>query len=152
MSGGIGFDVENQLSVAQAFTGAATVSTHSYKKQTAAQDLSIGRRMSLLVMSADGVSPGAGSTHTLEAIQADDAALTSNVQVIGSATGVLAADLALGKQVEVPIRQGSMSKQYIGFRHTATGGVTTATLDVYFMPQDEIAEYKSFPKINDAIV
>lgn len=44
------FDIENQLSVAQAFTGSATVSTHSYKKQSAAQDISIGRRMALLVL------------------------------------------------------------------------------------------------------
>jgi hypothetical protein len=143
------FDIENQLSVEQAFTGAATVSTHSYKKQTAAQDLSIGRRMALLVLPV--VAAGAGSTHLLEAIQADDAALTSNVQVIGSASGILAVDLGLGDQVEVPIRQGSMSKQYIGFRHSCTGGVTTLTADVYLVPQDEIAQYKSFPKINNAV-
>ena len=32
------FDIENQLSVEQAFTGAATVSDDSYKKQTAAKE------------------------------------------------------------------------------------------------------------------
>lgn len=143
------FDIENQLSVAQAFTGGATVSTHSYKKQTATQDLSIGRRMALLVMAT--VNAGAGSTHTLEAIQATDAALTAAVEVIGSAT-VLAADFIKGKEIEVPIVQGSMHKQYIGFRHTASGGTTTVTADVYFVPADEIAQYKSFPKINDAEV
>lgn len=146
------FDIENQLSVAQAFTGAATVSSHSYQKQTAAQDISIGRRMALLVMAA-GVAPGAGTTHTLEAIQADDAALTSNVQVLNTVTVTTASGLLdLGKAVELPIPQGVMSKQFIGFRHTATGGTTTATLDVYLVPQDEIALYKSFPKINDAAV
>jgi hypothetical protein len=143
------FDIENQLSVEQAFTGAATVSTHSYKKQTAAQDLSIGRRMALLVLPV--VAAGAGSTHLLEVIQATDAALTAGVEVIGSASGILAADLGLGDQVEVPIRQGSMTKQYIGFRHSCTGGVTTLTADVYLVPQDEIAQYKSFPKINNAV-
>lgn len=143
------FDVENQLSVAQEFTGAATVSTHSYKKQTAAQDLSIGRRMALLVMPT--VNAGAGSTHTLEAIQADDAALTSNVEVLSTVT-VLAADLVKGKEIEIPIPQGVMDKQYLGFRNSSTGGTTTVTLDVYLVPQDEIAQYKSFPKINDADV
>lgn len=138
------FDIENQLSVAQAFTATA-VSTHSYKKQTAAQDLSIGRRMALLAMAT--VAAGAGSTHVLEVIQADDAALTSNVAVLGSVT-VLAADLVPGKEFEIPIPQGTMDQMYVGFRNTITGGTTTVTLDVYFMPQDEIAQYKSFPKIN----
>lgn len=147
--GGIRHDVENQMSVAQAFTGAATVSTHSYKKQTAAQDLSIGRRMALLV--APTVNAGAGSTHVLEAIQADDAALTSNVQSLASIS-VLAANLVKGVEIEIPIPQGVMTKQYLGFRNTATGGTTTVTLDVYLVPQDEIAKYKSFPKITDATV
>ena len=61
------FDIENQLSVEQAFTGATTVSTNSYQKQTAIQDLSIGRRMALLVLPS--VAAGAGSTHTLDVIQ-----------------------------------------------------------------------------------
>lgn len=142
------FDIENQLSVAQAFTATA-VSTNSYKKQSAAQDISIGRRMALLVLPT--VAAGAGSTHVLECIQADDAALTSNVEVLGSVT-VLAAALTVSDVIEVPIPQGVMSKEYIGFRDTISGGTTTVTLDVYLVPQDEISKYKSFPKINDAEV
>jgi len=147
--GGIRHDVENQLSVGQAFTGAATVSTHSYKKQTAAQDLSIGRRMGLLVLPT--VNAGAGSTVQIEAIQADDAALTSSVQALASVS-VLAANFIKGKEIEVPIPQGVMTKQYLGARVTITGGTTTASMDTYLVPQDEIASYKSFPKINDATV
>jgi hypothetical protein len=105
--------------------------------------------MALLVMPT--VNAGAGSTHTLEAIQADDAALTSGVQVLSAVTK-LAVDLVKGKEVEVPIPQGVMTKKFLGFRHTATGGTTTVTLDVYLVPQDEIAQYKSFPKINNALV
>lgn len=143
------FDVENQLCVAQAFSGAATVSTNSYKKQTAAQDLSIGRRMALLIMPT--VAAGASSNHTLEVIQADNAALTSNVEVLATITKT-AAQLVLGEEIELPIPQGVMTKQYIGYRHTAADGTPTVTLDVYLVPQDEIAQYKSFPKINDAEV
>jgi hypothetical protein len=143
------FDIQNQLSAAQAFTGGATVSTNSYKKQTAAQDLSIGRRMALLVMPT--VAAGAGSTHTLEAIQATDAALTAGVDNLATVT-VLAANLTKGAVIEIPIPQGVMTKQYLGFRHTASGGTTTVTVDVYLVPQDEIAMYKSFPKINHADV
>lgn len=149
MSGGIRFDIENQLSVEQAFTGGATVSTHSYAKQTAAQDLSIGRRMALLGQVV--VAAGAGSTHTMQVIQADDAALTSNVEVLNTVT-LAAALLVKGYEFEVPIPQGVMTKKYIGFRNSSSGGATTVTLDVFLVPQDEIAKYKSFPKVVDAAV
>ena len=143
------FDIENQLSVAQAFTGSATVSTHSYAKQSAAQDISIGRRMALLVLPT--VAQGAGSTLTVEAIQADDAALTSNVEVLATVTAI-AANMTLGDQLEVPFPQGTMTKQYLGARLTLATGTTTITADIYLVPQDEIAQYKSFVKINDAAV
>lgn len=147
---GTRFDVENQLSVNQAFTGAAAVSEHSYKKQTAAQDLSIGRRMALLVLPT--VAAAAGSTVQIEAIQADDAALTTNVEALSSVS-VAAADFILGNEFEVPFPQGSMSRQYLGARVTITGaGGTTASMDTYFVPQDENVKYKSFTKINDAAV
>jgi hypothetical protein len=143
------FDIENQLSDAQAFTGSATVSTNSYKKQTAAQDISIGRRMAIAVFFS---AAGAGTTHTLEAIQADNAALTSNVESLASVS-IDTDDINLGYPVEVPIPQGVMDKQYLGFRHTASSGTTTATIDAFLMPQDEITEkFKGFPKAVDADV
>lgn len=141
------FDIENQLCVEQAFTGAATVSTNSYQKQSAAQDLSIGRRMSLLVLPT--VAAGAGSTVTIEAIQADNAALSSGVQSLSSVS-VAAASCTPGDQIEVPFPIGSMSKQFLGARVTVAGGTTTVTLDVYLVPSDEIAKYKSFPKVVEA--
>lgn len=143
------FDIENQLSVAQAFTGAAAVSTNSYQKQSAAQDISIGRRMALLVLPT--VAQGAGSTMTVEVIQADDAALTSNVEALSS-VDVVAANMTLGDQLEVPIPQGVMTKQFLGARVTLASGTTTITADIYLVPQDEIAQYKSFVKVNDAEV
>ena len=143
------FDIENQLSVAQAFTGAATVSTNSYQKQSAAQDISIGRRMALLLLPT--VAQGAGSTMTVEAIQADDAALTSNIEVLNTVT-VIAANMALGDQLEIPFPQGTMTKEFLGARVTIATGTTTITCDIYLVPQDEIAHYKSFVKVNTAEV
>lgn len=142
------FDIENQLCVAQAFTATA-VSSNAYEKQTAAQDLSIGRLMALVVYPT--VAAGAGSTHVLACIQADNAALTTNVEVLGSIT-VLAAALTVGSKHIIPIPQGTMSRKYIGFRDTISGGTETVTLDVYLVPQDEIDTYKSFPKAVDADV
>ena len=143
------FDAENQLCVAQAFTGAATVSGNSYQKQSAAQDLSIGRQMSIIFIPT--VAAGAGSTHTLEAVQADNSALTSNLAVLAAIT-VAAADLTVGSVHEIPIPKGVMDQLHIGFRNTSTGGTTTVTGDAYLVPSDEVPKYKSFVKVVDAEV
>jgi hypothetical protein len=143
------WDFENQLSVNQAFTGAAAVSTHSYQKQSAAQDIGIGRRLALLV--APSVAGGAGSSSLIEAIQADDAALTSNVEVLSSVT-IAAALLTVGSYHEVPIPQGKMTKQFLGARITITGGTTTLTANIYIVPQDEIPAFKAFPKQNNPVI
>ncbi len=141
-------DIENQLSVAQDFTGAATVATNSYKKPSAAQDISIGRPMSLLVIPT--TAAGAGSTHTMEAVQTTNGT-TGGLLVLATVTK-LAAALTVGAAFEIPIPQGSMTLQYIGFRNTSTGGTTTVSLDVYLVPSDEIPHYKSFPKVINAAV
>lgn len=146
---GMRFDIENQLSSAQAFTGAATVSTNSYKKQSAAQDLSIGRRMALLCIVT--TAAGAGSTHTMDAIHASAADLTTGKAVLATVS-IVAATLTAGYVFEIPIPQGVMTLQYLGFQNTSTGGTTTVSLDVYLVPQDEIPYYKSFPKVVDAAV
>lgn len=141
-------DVQNELSSSQAFTGAATVSTNSYAKQSAAQDISIGRRVALLVYFH---AAGAGTSHTLEAIEATNAALSTSVGALSSVT-ITTANLPVDKFVEVPVPQGTMTKQYLGFRHTATGGTTTATISCWIVPMDEIPKYKSFPKVVSAAV
>lgn len=143
------FDVENQLSAAQAFTGAATVSTNAFDMQDADRDMFIGRRMALYC--AVTTAAGAGSTHTMEAITATDTALTASVTSLVSKS-IAAATLVVGYVFELPIPQGVSVQRYLGFRNTATGGTTTVSLDVYIMPQDEIPFYKSFPKVVDADV
>jgi hypothetical protein len=138
------WDLENQLSAAQAFTGSATVSTNSYQKQSAAQDLSIGRKMCVVCIPT--VAAGAGSTHTLDVIQADVTALTTNKEVIATLS-VLAAALTVGSVHVIPIPEGVMDRLHLGFQNTATGGTTTVTLDAYLVPFDEVPKYKSFPKV-----
>lgn len=142
------FDLENQLSVAQDFTTIA-VTTNSYQKQSAAQDLSIGRKICLLYLVT--TAAGASTSVLFEAIQADDAALTSNVLALASVTKA-AALLPKGAKVVVPFPSGSMSQLYIGGRVTCTGGTATVSVDCYIVPLDEVANYKSFPKVVDAAV
>lgn len=145
-------DLANQLSALQAFTGGATVSTNSFQIANyngSKPDISIGRRYSILGLVT--TAAGAGSTHTMDAIQADDAALTSNVGVLATRS-FLAAALTLGQAFDVPIPQKTISKLFIGFRNTATGGTTTVTLDVYLLPSDEIPAFRTFAKVVDAAV
>lgn len=136
-------DYEDQVCRTQAFAATA-VSGSSIDTLVAATDMFIGRRMAGLFIPS--VAAGAGSTHVLAVVEADDAALTSNVTVLGSVT-VLAAALTVGAMIEIPVPQGVKARRYIGIRDTISGGVTTVTADAWIVPQDEINKYKSFPKV-----
>ena len=137
------FDYQDQVCEDQAFTGAATVSEDSWDSQDADRDLFIGRRMAFLCVPK--VAQGAGSSMKIEAIAASDSALTSNVEVLGTIDGVTGA--ALGDEIEVPILPLLKTRRYVGIRVTLTTGTTTITLDAYLVPQDEIAKFKTFPKV-----
>lgn len=140
-------DIQNEVVRAQAFTGATTVGLHSYQKASAAQDISIGRRMALLVYFH---LAGAGTTHTLDAIQSTVTALTA--PDILSTVVITTAALPADKFVEVPIPAHKMTKLHLGMQHAAAGGTTTATISAWLVPQDEISKYKSFVKVVDAEV
>ncbi len=143
-------DIENQLAKDQAFTATA-VTEHSYQKQSAAQDISIGRLMCLLWIVK--VAAGASSNWTFQAVQADVTALTTNVENLATSRSYTAAELVVGAKVIVPIPQGSMDQLHIGGRATvASGGTETCTLDCYLCPLDEVEAYKSFPKVVTPIV
>lgn len=145
---GIRFDVEDQVCVNQAFTATA-VSAHSIQK-TATKDISIGRLMAMVVVPK--VAAAGGAAYTLQAIQADNTALTTNQEVLGQVAAV-DADLVLGQEIVIPIPQGTVDRAHLGFKAVMTGGTApTVTLDVYLVPQDEIAKYKSFPKAVHAAV
>lgn len=135
-------DVLNEVCSAQAFTATA-VSEDSIDTLVAAADMTIGRRIAGYVVPT--VAAGAGSTHVLAVIQADDDALTSNVEVLGSIS-VLAANLTVGSRHEIPVPQGVKTKRYLGIRNTISSGTTTITMNAWILPQDEIPKYKSFPK------
>ncbi|UUL83453.1 Bbp16 family capsid cement protein [Sphingomonas qomolangmaensis] len=67
---------------------------------------------------------GAATGITVDMIQADNSALTANVEVLGT-TGAIAADL-LGQRVLVDTPLPATTKPYFGFRFTPQGGSFTA--------------------------
>lgn len=150
------FDLQNQLSAAQAFTGGSTVSTNSYdlgvytvNGQTQHPDPSIGRLMAILGLVT--VAAGAGSTWVHNAINTTDAALTAGVVTLISTT-LTAANMPAGQQVILSIPQKTIAERYVGYSNSGSGGTVTVTMDVYWVPLDEIPSYRSFIKVVDAKV
>ncbi len=88
-----------------------------------------------------------GTSVKFEIIQADNAALSSNVQVIGSSDAVLTAALVAGYNTAVRFNPqiGSKGKQYIGARYTISGTYTSGavTADVVMNIQDGKKFYAS---------
>ena len=88
-----------------------------------------------------------GTSVKFEVIQADNAALSSNVQVIGSSDVVLTAALVAGYNTAVRLNPqiGSKGKQYIGARYTISGTYTSGnvTADIVETVQDGKKFYAS---------
>ncbi|HKE43885.1 MAG TPA: hypothetical protein VKB41_05040 [Steroidobacteraceae bacterium] len=128
--------IDNLLLVsdAQAFTGAATVSTNviDLGNVTPKREIGTGEGMGFGV--AFDVAAGAGSTPVIDVIQSDAAAMTSP-DVIASVSDV-AANLTAGKLLFVPIPPGKPTKEFLAIRVTITGGTTTATLTSWLTHRD----------------
>jgi hypothetical protein len=90
----------------------------------------------------------AGGTSTnFEVIIADNAALSSNVVVIGASGATVTADLTLGKNIAVRLNPqiGSLGKRYVGARYTVSGTNTAGkvTADIVETIQDGKKYYAS---------
>ena len=141
------FDVLDQVSVQQVLAGAvAQVSTNS-KKKPAEQDLGIGcAEMGMLFMVDQGALAGTGTDLTLEIIQADDLALTSNVEQLAAMT-VPKAEMVDGSSFFLPLPGFKMDKVYFGARFTPVGGTITGNINAYFGSKDDFAKFKSFSSV-----
>jgi len=90
----------------------------------------------------------AGGTSTnFEVIIADNAALSSNVVVIGASGAIVTADLTLGKNVAVRLNPqiASLGKRYLGARYTVSGtnSAGKVTADIVMDVQDGKKFYAS---------
>jgi hypothetical protein len=114
-------------------------------------DLSVARDMGEggdLYMNFAMTEAFAGGTSTnFEVIIADNAALSSNVVVIGASGAIVTADLTLGKNVAVRLNPqiASLGKRYLGARYTVSGtnSAGKVTADMVMDVQDGKKFYAS---------
>ncbi len=114
-------------------------------------DLSVARDMGEggdLYMNFAMTEAFAGGTSTnFEIIIADNAALSSNVVVIGASGAIVTADLTLGKNVAVRLNPqiASLGKRYLGARYTVSGTNTAGEVvaDIVMDVQDGKKFYAS---------
>ena len=114
-------------------------------------DLSVARDMGEggdLYMNFAMTEAFAGGTSTnFEIIIADNAALSSNVVVIGASGAIVTADLTLGKNVSVRLNPqiASLGKRYLGARYTVSDTNTAGKVvaDIVMDVQDGKKFYAS---------
>lgn len=116
-------DALNKVSSAQALTTTA-VSTDKIDLQTA-RDIGEGENLFML-FSVDTQLAG-GTSVTFEAVVADDAALSTNVTVVGSSGAILTAALVAGYTTAVRLNPmiSSLGRRYFGARYTISGTYTS---------------------------
>lgn len=108
----------------QTVTGAAAVVSNNTADLRQARDL--GEGQDLFGAFQVTTAPAGGTAMEFQVIQADDAALTTNVQVVGSTGAIPIAQLTAGKRVACNLgpRIGSVGQRYVGARFVPTGTMT----------------------------
>jgi len=132
-----------RVSDAQAVTTTA-VSTNTVDLSQARD---IGEGEDLYMNFAVGTAFAGGTSVKFEVIVADNAALSSNVLVVGSSDAIATASLTAGASQAVRINPqvASTGKRYLGARYTVVGTYTagTVTADITHTIQDGKKFYAS---------
>ena len=94
------------------------------------QNRDLGEAQELYIRAQVGTAQAGGTSVEIQAITADDAALSSNVTVIGSTGAILTAALTAGARfaAEVNPRIGSKGQRYLGIRYVIVGTSTAGTI------------------------
>ena len=85
-----------------------------------------GEEMRMMVQTATTVAAAGAATVTFEVIQADDAALTTNVETLISSAAIGKAALTAGGPLPLDVVLPSNTRRYIGVRYTVGTGPLTA--------------------------
>ena len=129
-----------KVSAAQALTTTA-VSTDKIDLSVA-RDIGEGENL-FMFFSVDTTLAG-GTSVKFEVVVADDAAISSNVTVVGSTDAVLTASLAAGYSTAVRINPiiGSLGKRYLAARYTISGTYSSGAVSAQIV--NNIQDGKKF--------
>jgi len=97
-------------------------------------DLGRGEDLQISLMVVNQPTSGGAATVAFQLVQADDAAITSNVQVIVSTDAVPIASLLTGNRVKIQLpRAGAYTpKRYMAVRYVVAGAVLTNVSGQFF--------------------
>ena len=148
--------LEGAVSGAGALTGVAVVATNQVSTNSidtgpraigSNQPVDLGQGNPVQFSIVTLTAPTVATSVEFQLIQADDGALTSNVQVLESSGAIPIASLPIGATVFMsPDSNVRASKRYVGLRYVVTGTATSA--GTYFASvvagkQDKATFYKS---------
>jgi hypothetical protein len=118
----------------QTVTGAsAVVSTNSFDTTGASptgQNIDLGKGEEMDLVTQVGTAFAGLTALEVQFVSADDAALTTNVTVLGSSGAVPVANLGAGAQIVVPVPPADPRsvRRYVGMRYVPTGTGTAGTV------------------------
>lgn len=117
----------------QAITGTGNILSTNTVDLGVARDMGEGVDMPYL-SAIIGTAVAGGTTTEIQVIQADDAALTSNVTVVGSSGPIATAKLTAGAQFNVLLNPiiGGKGQRYLGARYVVVGTNSAGTVTSHF--------------------
>lgn len=128
-----GLDLETMVSKSQVIDTNPELSASSVQFQDAALYPDICKKICAFVIPK---SPIVGTNSMqIAVVQADNAALTTNVEVLALSPAAIA--LVEDTPVVVDVPEGSVTKQYVGIRYIFAG--TSVTVDAWIALQDQVA-------------
>jgi hypothetical protein len=140
-------DINLRISTDQVLTGITNSTALSSKSIDLSIARDIGEGKPLFMNFAITTACTDGTSTEFQIVVADDAALSSNLVVIGSSGAVPVASLVAGANFPVPIppKVGSLGKRYLGARYAVVGTNTTGkvTADIVEAIQDGKKFYAS---------
>ena len=139
-------DNELWFADAQAETTQAThISTNVYDRLNANGDLGVGLRRGYIEIRINAAVTSAGAaTVQWDIIQADNAAMSTNKEVLASTDAIGKATLVAGYKVRIPIPDG-ITRRYLAVQDTVgAAALTGGSWDIYYVDVPDGADQTYF--------
>lgn len=140
-------DLQTMVSREQLVDNASEVSTHALAVLDSSFKPFIGTDAKLAALVLPKSAVVGTNSMQVQIIQADDDALTTNIEVLAQSPAAMV--LTEGEAVVVHLNEAVVTKPNLGLRYIFGG--TSVTVDAWLVPADMIAVDPKFPHIVDTI-